>query len=728
MQTDVVSLYGRDYIPIVAPPLPATKIQTHPKTVPVLKDDDVLLICDELGNICNGEQQTAITGLFCQDTRFLSQAELRVGGDRPVLLSFHCTGSHALKVVCTNPKQPNLPAEALSIERSLVIRGALFETLLVTNHQAVPASVTLSLSFASDFQDLFEIRQYGNPRLQRGQTLQPVCCDLRHAKGRADFCFAYQGLDGALMETQVQFLGTPPTYLEGMTAKWHLKLEPQGYHTIHYCVRPFTNGAATSRVPVPSSLATADRLAQEERQQWWSQCTEIVTSNPQWNRILRRGMADLYMLLQSFGHGKVLTAGIPWFATLFGRDSIIAAMQTLILNPAIARDTLCTLAHYQGKEVCPERDEQPGKILHELRFGEMARNREIPHTPYYGTVDATPLWLMLYADYYHWTGDRPTVERLWPHALAAMHWIDQQMAATGYLTYNRQAAKGIDNQGWKDSGNCIVNRRGQLAHGPIALCEVQGYVYAAKTRLSALARELGYGEWGDRWQNEAAALKDRFNRDFWLESEGFYALALDGDGRPVDSLTSNAGQCLMTGICDPEKAQRVGQRLRLPDLFNGWGIRTLSSTSPAYNPIGYHLGSVWPHDTSLIALGLRAIGDSDFALTLVETLFEMVCRQPDLRPPELFCGFDRHTYPQPVQYPVACSPQAWATGSLFQFIQIMVWPLVDASQGKFLVHQPLLPTSIEELHMRNLRVGDTHFHLRLWRTGEKGCDWEVHPA
>jgi glycogen debranching enzyme len=455
-----------------------------------------------------------------------------------------------------------------------------------------------------------------------------------------------------------------------------------------------------------------------EEQEWQGTITQIRSDNKAFNQVIERAEQDIYLLRQTFAQGKVLSAGVPWFCTLFGRDAIIAASQTLILDPAIARETMTVLAHYQGRVDDEWREEEPGKILHELRLGEMARCHEIPHTPYYGTVDATPLWLMLYAEYFAWTQDRETLERLWGNALAAMDWIDVNSRETGYLSYNRRSKRGLVNQGWKDSGDCIVYRNGQQASGPITLCEVQAYVYAAKVRLSEIARLKKRIDLADRWLEEARELKVRFNRDFWMPEQDYYALALDGDGKQVDSITSNPGHCLNLGILLPERAKSLAERLQAPDMFNGWGIRTLSSLSPAYNPMGYHVGSVWPHDNGLIALGLRSLGHIDQALELAQGLIDMTLQQPYQRPPELFCGYERTGENGPVRYPVACSPQAWATGTIFQLLQMMVNLVPDAPGNHLRIIDPALPPSIHHLSLKNLKVGSTLLDLEFVREGD----------
>jgi glycogen debranching enzyme len=485
-----------------------------------------------------------------------------------------------------------------------------------------------------------------------------------------------------------------------------------------YRLQPFLDNHPASLVSIPATLHHAVAAETMEERQWRDGVTCIRTDNQAFNQIIERAEQDTYLLGQTVGGGKILSAGIPWFATLFGRDSLIAAMQTLMFNPALARQTLTVLAEYQGQVQNDWREEEPGKILHELRLGEMSRAGEVPHTPYYGTVDATPLWLILYADYYAWKGDRTLLDQLWEHALAAMDWIDRSCEKTGYVTYEFKSSGGLHNQGWKDSDDCIVDAKGNLAEGAIALAEVQGYVYAAKAQLSSLASLQQRPDLSDRWRAEAKDLKERFEQDFWLPDQGYFALALDGNGQPIDSITSNPGHCLGSGIISPEKSRSVAERLQAPDMFSGWGIRTLSSTSVAYNPMGYHVGSVWPHDNGMIAAGLRSLGFTEQALEIAQGIFDMTTQQPYQCPPELFCGFDRTPTGSPVRYPVACSPQAWATGTVFQLLQIMVNLVPDVPNNCLRVVQPTLPASVRYMSLKNFKVGHTLLDLEFERSQE----------
>ncbi len=737
---DILEIDGRSFVAadeFSEPEWPGVLSERSQPTL-TLKDNDLFLITDTLGNIAGSleDDETASMGLFCRDTRFLSRLELQIENRAPVLLSSTAQRGFALSVLCANPHiNDRIQAETVGIQREIVLNGGLFEDVTLTNYSTQPVQFELSLSFSADFVDLFEIR--GAVREQQGQLLRLVTDSNSQMGGSQlhttpqefdwskedegqppqEMLLAYQGLDGILMESRIQFLHRQPDAAKGCTVIWNLELASHETQVLGYRLLPFTNNRPTSIVSPPTTLKQAKAAEIMEEEDWRNRVTQIRSDNRTFNQIIERAEQDIYLLQQTFNKGKTLSAGVPWFSTLFGRDTLIAASQTLILDPDIAKETLMILANYQGQNYDEWRDEEPGKILHELRLGEMARCGEIPHTPYYGTVDATPLWLMLYVEYYSWTHDAETLERLWPNALAAMEWIDRQCEKTGYLSYDRKSSRGLANQGWKDSGDCIVNRKGEMAEGAIALCEVQAYVYAAKSRLSEIARMKKRIDLADRWQQEARDLKARFNRDFWMADEDYCALALDGEGQLVDSITSNPGHCLSLGILTPEKARSVAERLRAPDLFSGWGIRTLSSLSPAYNPMGYHIGSIWPHDNALIAMGLRSLGLIDQAIEVAQALTDMTFYQPYQRPPELFCGYEREADNSPVRYPVACSPQAWATGSIFQLLQMTVNLVPDAPSNYLRVIDPTLPESINHLSLHNLRIGSTLVDLEFERSG-----------
>ncbi len=760
MTLETIEIGGRQFVRVDQLPQPdwACVLSERPQPHLTLKDDDLFLLTDILGNIggCTGDDRSSSMGLYCADTRFLSRLELQIEGRSPTLLSSTADKGFVLSVLCTNPTLGDrIKAESIGIKRELVINGGLFEEIEVSNYSTHSVSFELSLSFDADFVDLFEIRGFNREHRGHRLRLLPPSVekhpdDELETKSQTDpdtgttvesppsfstslpphrsdlqsceLILAYQGLDGALIESRISFVDRQPDRLTGDTAIWQLELQSHETQRLGYRLQTLLNGRSASTVSAPVTLMQAKAAELMEEQTWHQQVTSIRSDKNTFNQIIEQSEQDIYLLRQSFNKGKALSAGVPWFSTLFGRDSIIAASQILMLDPQIARETLKILACYQGKQEDEWRDEQPGKILHEIRFGEMARCQEIPHTPYYGTVDATPLWLMLYSEYFAWTADHETLDQLWGNALAAMDWIDRSRKQTGYLVYDRKSSRGLDNQGWKDSDDCIVNRQGHLAQGAISLCEVQGYVYAAKIRLAQIARMKKRIDLADQWEEEARDLKFRFNRDFWMEDQDYCAIALDGDGNPVDSISSNPGHCLNLGIFTPEKAYSVAERLRAPDMFNGWGIRTLSSLSPAYNPMGYHIGSVWPHDNALTAIGLRSLGLIDQALELAQGILDMTHRQPYQRPPELFCGFERMDGSDPVQYPVACSPQAWATGSIFQLLQMMVNLVPDAPNNTLRIIDPALPPSINQLSLHNLRVGPTLLDLEFERSnGTTAC-------
>ncbi|WP_009633581.1 amylo-alpha-1,6-glucosidase [Synechocystis sp. PCC 7509] len=718
---DKIIVDGITFIPAQEAPITEWPcvISERPQPTLTIKDDDVFLVTDTLGNIsgCLMDDRTASMGLFCNDTRFLSRLELQIEGRSPVLLSSTAEKGFLLSILCTNPLiEDRLKPDTLGIRREIAVSGALFEEIEVSNYSTSPISFEISISFNSDFVDLFEIR--GAHREKQGKLLRELTPIQDEDTPPKNLRLAYQGLDKSLMQSVIEFQHRTPDQFKGYTALWQIELGSHETQKLGYRLQMLVNNSSSSTITsAPATLGQAKAAESSEEKHWCEQITQIRSDKATFNRVVERAEQDLYLLRQTFGKHKTVAAGVPWYSTLFGRDSLITASQTLMLNPQIAKETLTLLAHYQGKVEDDWREEEPGKILHELRQGEMARCQEIPHTPYYGTIDATPLWLMLYAEYYAWTYDQETLDKLWSNAISAMDWIDRNSKETGYLGYLRKSRRGLANQGWKDSGDCIVNRKGEIATGPIILSEVQAYTYAAKIRLAEIARMKKRIDLADRWLEEAKELKARFNRDFWMEDQHFCALALDGEGHQVDSITSNPGHCLLLGILTPERASSVAERLRAPDMFNGWGIRTLSSLSPAYNPMGYHIGSVWPHDNSLIAMGLRSLGLVEQALEVSQGLLDMTLMQSYERPPELFCGYERNGNNTPVQYPVACTPQAWATGSIFQLLHMMVNLVPDAVNNRLRIIDPALPESINQLSIHNLRVGNTVLDLEFERSG-----------
>lgn len=678
-------------------------------SVPLLatKEGDMFLYADPEGNLRGGQLGM---GLYFRDTRFLSHYEMEVGGLPAVLLSASAERAYMSYVDLTNPDLDDIPAQTLNIRRTRVIKERFFERIRFKNYNTHRVKVRASFTFGSDFADLFHVRgliaeRHGvffTPQL-RGQILS----------------FAHHGEDGKLREMRID-LGAPPTAIEILPAftRVHFDLDLVGHQTklLTFIFEP----AIDDERPEPVTFDVAVHDLRRSYDAWDHECTGIFTDNEVFNTLLQRGRRDLRALITETPSGRYIAAGIPWYVAAFGRDSLITAHQMLMLNPAPARDTLRLLARLQGNEIDEWRDEEPGKILHEIRTGCLANAGVVPHTPYYGSVDSTPLFLMLFGTYFKWTNDRAFAAEMMPHVEAALRWIDEfgDIDGDGFIEYEKRSTGGLDNQGWKDSYNSIVHADGSLADPPIALSEVQGYVYLAKHRVADVFDSLGRSDDAVRLRAEAMELRRRFNEQFWVEEDQYYAIALDGKKRPVRSITSNPAHGLYCHLLDPEKATEVAKRLLQPDMFSGWGIRTMSKSSAGYNPMSYHNGTVWPHDNALIAAGLKRYGYHKQTNRIATAIFDAAVFVDYMRLPELFCGFTRRTPNQPVSYPVACSPQAWAAGSPFLLLQSMLGLSAQAPQNLLTINSPVLPAWLNWVELRNLRVGDSTISLVFRREGE----------
>jgi glycogen debranching enzyme len=712
-------------------------------SVQVLKHGNRYLLTDSFGDI---HPDSRGLGLYRGDSRSLSCAVLRVGGVRPVLLQTSVGGNYRGSIQMTNPSADRNPdakvhpldglvGRTIGIGRERLIGGEGYEERVrIVNHADLPASMPLELELGMDGADIFEVR--GFPRTERGRLLPIAVADRR-------VTFRYDGVDGIQYLTHVE-LSEAASAVEpvadvaadgrnagaALRLRWALTLGPGEVHEVSWTVwttqreaPASTRDEATGRRELdilfpPAPLVSGDEGAAAYHA-WERGTTSVVSDHELFNLVLKRSVSDLRLLINE-GPGpeeRYVAAGVPWFATLFGRDALIAAFQSLAFRPQIAVETLQVLAAYQATEDDPWRDAEPGKILHELRTGELARAGELPHTPYYGSVDSTPLWLILLGATFDWTGDRELVDRLWPNALAALEWIDTygDHDGDGLVEYERRSERGLLNQGWKDSSDAIRDRTGAAAHAPIALAEVQGYVFDAKRRMAQLARVRGEAELAARLDTEAEALAARFEAAFWVEDQRYYAMALDGDKRQFDAIASNAGQCLWSGIVAPERARDVVDQILRPAMFSGWGVRTFAAGQPGYNPIGYHTGTVWPHDTSLIAAGFKRYGFDDASNRLAGQMMEAAQRFADYRLPELFCGFDDTDSHTPVPYPVACSPQAWAAGASFLFLQTMLGLRAHADRGELELFHPHLPDWIGKVTLTDLRVGDASVDLLFHR-------------
>jgi glycogen debranching enzyme len=683
------------------------------KTLAV-KEGGTFLYSDLEGNLDHGGDYGL--GFYAKDTRFLSHFRLTISGRDPVLLSSSAERGYMSHVDLTNPDLYEgdtvvVPQQTLSLRRIRAINGRMFERVRVKNYN--PFAVTLDLEFhlGADFADIFEVRG-----MAREGTPEPPPPRVRESTIEFD----YEGRDGVHRITKVEFGGQPDRIdVNGVTATavFRMPLGPYQTKLVGLSVEPIVvEDARASSMDFDHAVHELRRSYEE----WERESTEIVTDNELFNQLLARSRRDLRALYTQTADGAVLAAGIPWYVTVFGRDTLIASHQLLLVNARPARETLELLAAKQGTRVDDWRDEQPGKILHEIRQGELARAGLIPHSPYYGSVDATPWFLILFGMHFRWTGDAAFAEKLLPAAEAALEWIDRDgdLDGDGFVEYLCRSARGIRNQGWKDSHDSVVHADGGLAEPPIALAEVQAYVYLAKLRMADVYAGLGRQEDALRLQDQAAELKRRYNEAFWMEDEQFFAEALDADKRQVRTVTSNPGHGLYCGIVDEDKAIPLAKRLLSPDMFSGWGIRTMSKSAPAYNPMSYHNGSVWPHDNALIAAGMKRYGFGRSTNRVATALFDAAIQADYLRLPELFCGFTRRTPNRPVSYPIACSPQAWAAGSPYLLLQSILGISARAHENLLTVNAPQLPTWLNTVEIRNVAVGDSRVSIVFRREGE----------
>jgi glycogen debranching enzyme len=683
----------------------------HPRLV--LKSGSHFLVLDQSATIPNCN--TLGYGYYRYDTRQISAWELSLNGAPLSLLSSAVNEGYTGTFLYTNP-QTEIPQQKITLQREVVLGDYLWERMILDNFHNTALEVELKLHFESDFADMFEVR--GLNMEERGKRMLPQ----PGPNGRSLF-LGYRSLDGILVETVVEFFGLHPTEItqEGDVI-FHLNLAVHQPREIQICVSTRQNGEVPNPEVRKTGFADSRKVADDRFKDWISRAAVLKTGHELVDMAVDRAYRDLYILRQPTPRGNGLSAGIPWYCALFGRDSAITAWQVLPFIPEMTRECIEVLAAYQGQVIDDFRAEQPGRILHELRLGELVRTQQVPHGPYYGTIDATQLWLYVLGQYIEWTGDLDFARRMWPSARAALAWIEASLDSRGYLAYKRESDKGLENQGWKDSGDSVMYQDGILAKAPIALCEVQGYNYAAWMAMARMANLLRYFEIEENLLACAEQLKERFEQDYWMNSANFVALALDADGRQVSVISSNPGHLLFTGILSDKKAQMVADRLMSNELHSGWGIRTLSRRCVAYNPMSYHNGSVWPHDNSIIAEGLRKIGRVSDAHMVLRGFLEAAQSQEEFRLPELFCGFDRTGVYKPIDYPVSCSPQAWAAGSIFQLLKTCVNLEADACNNVLRVVDPSLPDWLEKLTIQGLRIGSAVVGLNLTRhLGSSSC-------
>ena len=675
----------------------------------VLKYGKTFAVFDRYGDIEPlglGEQ-----GIFFRGTRFLSEYVIYLWNSRPLLLSSTVkTDNFLLTADLSNVDVYHkdcvaIPRDTFHLLRSKFLwQGVCYERFRFVNYGLDRIIVPFRIAIGADFADIFEVR--GMKRERRGQRLDD------RIDGNS-VTFSYQGLDGVLRTTRIS-CNPAPDHISSCEVVCEIPLRAKQEAEIDIAVscNPDESGDLIS---YPSAMAAAS----SELKAASANTCRVRSSNDRFNRWVKRSAADVEMMILGNPEIDYPYAGVPWFSTIFGRDGIITALEMLWVNPSIAQGVLRFLAATQAKEFNPEAEAQPGKILHEMRKGEMAALREVPFGQYYGTVDATPLFVMLAAAYYERTGDRELIAQLWPHIELALEWIDKygDVDGDGFVEYARHSEKGLVQQGWKDSNDSVFHANGKLAEAPIALCEVQGYVYAAKLAAARLASLLGDPERGASLESSARTLRENFEQAFWCQDLSTYALALDGRKRPCRVRTSNAGHCLFTKIASDERARLVAQTLLAPDFFSGWGIRTVASGEPRYNPISYHNGSVWPHDNALIASGLASYGFKELAGQILIGLLDVSGHVDLHRLPELFCGIDRRRGEGPTLYPVACAPQAWSAGAAFLVIQACLGISVDGGNKRITFNRPYLPQGIPQLTIKGIRAGDASIDLLLHRRG-----------
>ena len=677
----------------------------------VLKHGDTFAVFNRYGDVeALGPSQF---GLFHAESRHLSRFTMRVNQQQPLLLSSTIREDNAfLSVDLTNLDSPvnssdTLPRGSVHIFRLQFLREAgCYQHIRLLNYGLQPVRVSLLLQFDADFADIFEVR--GTKRARRGERLPDQV-------ERDAAILTYKGLDGVVRRTRLEF-SPRPAFLTTREASFEITLKPKEEESIYSTVSCERNPGGKQFEP----FHTAFRGLQHDSDHTGIDECRITTTSESFNAWLTRSAADLRMLIEGNPEGPYPYAGVPWFNTVFGRDGIITALECLWMAPRIAEGVLKYLAETQATEEIPEQDAQPGKILHEMRRGEMAVMKEVPFARYYGSVDSTPLFVMLAGGYLVRTGNLTVLKQIWSNIKRALHWMDEygDCEGDGFVEYEQRSSKGLVQQGWKDSQDSVFHADGRMAEPPIALCEVQGYVYAAKRSAALIARALQELELAEKLDSEAEALRAKFEEAFWCDDLGTYALALDGQKQRCRVRTSNAGHALFCKIASQERAEAVTASLMSEQGFSGWGVRTVGASECRYNPMSYHNGSVWPHDNALIGLGFSLYGMEEQACKVLHGLYEASRHVESQRLPELFCGFHKRREANgPTLYPVACAPQAWSAGSVFLLLRACLGLEVRAPERQIHFSNSCLPLNLDEVRIENLRLGDASADFLIRRDG-----------
>jgi glycogen debranching enzyme len=691
------------------------KVQVGPQQIAIHQGQTVL-VTDPDGQV----SWPSARGLYFRDTRVVSAWAIYANGEPWDLLNGGAIAPHAARIFETNraflTEDGPIAARTLGLMIARHINGGLHEDIEVVNNGQAPVRFNLEIAIRADFADIFEVKSDRIVRRGRitttwSQRRQALRITYRNKDfGREVILRTGKG-DGRMTVNANGRLSFDITLKPAQ--RWHRCL-----------IYDLADGGKLIRASRQCTHTSATSSHAVKMDEWRETVLKIDTSNEEFYRCFNQGVQDMAALrlpLPGTDHMVfVPAAGLPWFLALFGRDTLIASLQTMIVYPEFAMGTLEVLGQYQAKERDDYRDAEPGKILHELRYGELAHFKLIPHTPYYGTADATPLYLVALHATWRATGDRALIERHLPIAEACLAWIDKygDRDGDGFQEYQTRSKAGYENMGWKDSGDAVMYPDGTLVRGPKALCELQGYVYDAWLRMAEIFDELDQKRRAGALRKKAAALFKKFNEAFWDENSGFYAYALDGDKKKVLSVASNVGQCLWSGIIAPERAAGVVKRLMQKDMWSGWGIRTLSAEHPSFNPYNYQTGAVWPHDNSLIALGMRRYGFAAEAAAVARDISGAAGHFLLNQLPELYGGLQRDPTSFPVQYLGANVPQAWAAGTSFMLLQTLLGLQQDAPRGKLYV-DPMLPEWLPDVALTDLRLGRHHFDIRFWREGNE---------
>lgn len=670
----------------------------------VLRDQDLFLVANPEGEI---DPAMEGAGLYTKDTRFLSSNRLTIDNEKPELLSKHAQSDN-LSTFRYLHEVPDKGAVEV-IKEPLIYKGCFYEKLTFTNYFPEDYQFQASMEYDVDFQDMFIVRGFrsGVVGERTGVT-----------NTENSLLFSYKGKDNVLRETCIEWDSELQTSVNENKLTFDMSLKVKESRTITMKVIPMIE---KEEVHTYSYEKARIDLAAKYKS-WYASLPSIEVDDPHFKNMYDQATKDLQMLLIDIGYGDITVAGVPWYSVPFGRDSIITALFMLSVKPDLAKNTIRTLATYQGKENNPEKDEEPGKIMHELRFGELSTTGQTPFTPYYGTVDATPLFLLLATEYYHWTKDDDFIKEMKPHFDAALNWIrhKENDGTNSFVQYEKKADKGIPNQGWKDSSNSMVHKDGAYAESPIALIEVQGYVYAVKKGLSSVYAELGYNDESETLLNEASQLSTDIEESYWMEEGQFYALALDGNNEKICSITSNSGHLLFAEVTHTDA---IVNRLLKNDLNSGYGVRTMSSSEVGYYPMSYHNGSVWPHDNGMILLGLHNKLYMDASKTIMTQLLDASRQFEDQRIPELYCGYDREN-DLLIPYPTTCSPQAWSAATALLYVQL-ISGIQPNGVTKTIQIQPNLLDSMNQMTMSNIPVGDGFISLQLTRSSTSKISYEI---